>query len=101
MTRLDLSLLLSNAFQLSYEQTCINALSPENRTRFNEIGTDSIVRARSAYAEQHVSAPPLRAPVRVLAEHRARTRDESPAQEDRFRQEDRGQGCRVGPLPRG
>ena len=39
---------LSNSFHLSYEQTCINALSPENRTRFNEIGTDSIVRARSA-----------------------------------------------------
>lgn len=43
-------LLFSISFHLSYEQTCIhvNALSPENRTRFNEIGTDSIVRARSA-----------------------------------------------------
>ena len=40
---------LSNSFHLSYEQTHINALSPEkSSTRFNEIGTDSIVRARSA-----------------------------------------------------
>ena len=40
---------LSNSFHLSYEQTRINALSPEkSSTRFNEIGTDSIVRARSA-----------------------------------------------------
>jgi len=49
----DSAVLWSGCFSLihsylSYEQTCINAIGPENRTRFNEIGTDSIVRARSA-----------------------------------------------------